>query len=212
MASVSSQNPAVAFPCGNFKEAVPVSQSMSDDIYFDLAGRFIQSVGEPRLSGGRFSGTFSYSPKAVDQVPFLPNFGRYELSSWSFQFFNSHSQIIGTMESREANRTTPAFLNRQVIAVVRPSCIFLRIDTRLDSCWGKPDWTLRLLFALPHDELVWPTDLTDAKFVSGETRPIRADANIPVPTGERVAVSNATIRLQLGSEHHTNPTVLKTSS
>ncbi len=205
MASVSSQPPAVAFLDSNLNGSASANQSGADTLWFNLTGQFTDSVGEPQLSNGRFSGTFSYRPEVLDPVSFLPDFGRYELSSWSFRFFNSHDHLIGAMASGDANQITSTFLNRQVIVVVRSSCIFLRVDASLESRWEQPDWTLRLLFALPNDEMVLPTDLTDARFVSGETRPIRVDANMPVPTNERVAIANATIRRQVWSEHLINP-------
>ncbi|MGJ3251023.1 MAG: hypothetical protein ACFE0J_07820 [Elainellaceae cyanobacterium] len=196
MTHISTQNTTVATPASRLNVISQSSPSEPEELTFDLAGRFMNSVGEPCLSGGRFLGTFSYNRQAVDQVPFLPNFGRYELSNWIFKFFDARDRLVGTMSSVKHPSASSASLNRQVIAVVRPACIFLRIDTNFHSSWGSPDWTLRLLFSLPNDDGFLPSDLTSSTFVSGETRPIRADANMPVPTGERVAVANATIQLK----------------
>ncbi|NET34130.1 MAG: hypothetical protein F6K19_19255 [Cyanothece sp. SIO1E1] len=161
---------------------------------FDLSGGFDQSGGKPLLAGGRFSGTFSYNLTAPDEVPDLPDFGRYELHSWKFDFFDADDSFVGTITSAKqtASTSTSVSNSRQVI-LVRPASIFLQIDDKLNSALGTSDWTLRLLFNFASKMIAPPADLAGATLVSGETRPILG-ASMPMLMGGRTAIANLSIR------------------
>jgi hypothetical protein len=211
MFKISSQGSALAVsdpdaPCAKSKAishtvATEISNDQHTELSFGLSGQFMNSVGEPRLAGGQFLGCFAYIPEAAvpqaaDHPLLLPNFGRYKLSAWNIRFLDAQARWIGTLSSDSNSQSASTFLNRQVIMIVRPSCVFLRFDGSLECCWGQSDWTLRLLFALPDDNTFLLDDLATSRLVSGETRRVWTDADMPVSNSERVTVANAAIQLQ----------------